>query len=300
MAAGVSVLALSTANAADLPPIYATPIYEAAPELQPVEIGNGWYLRGDVGYAFSSDVDASHREYRPDFNEYQYRAGVGYSRHQYEDFGGGDSSFDLDGTAEFSVGIGYRLTDFLRTDVTFGYAKTDFDGGSRRLDSCYEMGRNTFDPPFDSDELDCRASLSGSVQTYDLMANAYADLGTYVGFTPYVGAGVGAAQVNYEDVDGGASCSYDGSDCDPSFADFTGSYKGESSWRFAYALMGGVSYDLSQSLKLDLGYRYLNIDGGDMYSFDNDVVDAQKFGFSAEDDGFERHTIRAGVRYSLW
>ena len=33
---------------------YDPPIYvDEAPEYQPVEIGSGWYLRGDVGYAFS-------------------------------------------------------------------------------------------------------------------------------------------------------------------------------------------------------------------------------------------------------
>ncbi len=50
------VLALAAATllpAAALAADYDPPIYvDEAPEYVPVEVGSGWYLRGDVGYAF--------------------------------------------------------------------------------------------------------------------------------------------------------------------------------------------------------------------------------------------------------
>ena len=33
-------------------------------------------------------------------------------------------------------------------------------------------------------------------------------------------------------------------------------------------LMAGLAYDVSQNLKLDLGYRYRRIEGGPMFDFD--------------------------------
>ena len=33
----------------------------------------------------------------------------------------------------------------------------------------------------------------------------------------------------------------------------------KTAWKFSWNLMAGVSYDLSQNLKLDLHYRFLNV-----------------------------------------
>ena len=42
---------------------------------------------------------------------------------------------------------------------------------------------------------------------------------------------------------------------------------GDDGWRFTYALMAGFAYDLTTNFKLDLGYKYRNIDGGDMFGW---------------------------------
>src|SRR6185312_8038932 len=45
---------VTQALAADYdPPIYV----DQAPDYRPVEVGSGWYLRGDVGYAFNKPYD---------------------------------------------------------------------------------------------------------------------------------------------------------------------------------------------------------------------------------------------------
>jgi opacity protein-like surface antigen len=85
---------------------------------------------------------------------------------------------------------------------------------------------------------DLRVDWSGD---YEVAPGADASLTTVLGnlyfdwkndsiFTPYVGAGAGYGWVDADD-----GLSDDG---------------------FAYALMGGVSVDMSQSISLDLGYRY--------------------------------------------
>lgn len=78
------------ASAADYdPPIFI----EQAPELVPVEIGSGWYLRGDVTYVFDEPLY--------DFDGARNRR-----------FGG-------------SGGFGYNFTDLLRADVNVGYLAGD-------------------------------------------------------------------------------------------------------------------------------------------------------------------------------
>ncbi|MGY6709970.1 MAG: outer membrane protein [Rhizobiaceae bacterium] len=74
---------------------YDPPIFvEKMPDYVPVEIGTGWYLRGDVTYNVS----------RPTYN-----LGVGSGNNR---FGGG-------------LGFGYQFTDFLRLDTTINYVGYD-------------------------------------------------------------------------------------------------------------------------------------------------------------------------------
>ena len=64
--------------------------------------------------------------------------------------------------------------------------------------------------------------------------------------------------------------------------------------------MAGLSYDITENLKLDVGYRYQNIDSGPMFGYDSDSQLAGASGVQAYDRGFETHEIRAGLRYELW
>ena len=85
-----------------------------------------------------------------------------------------------------------------------------------------------------------------------LLANAYADLGTYYGFTPYVGAGIGGAHVKWDDLHN-------------TIGPVTTVHEGAENWRFAWALMAGTAYCLTDNLKLDVGYRFSHINGGRMF-----------------------------------
>lgn len=126
---------------------------------------------------------------------------------------------------------------------------------------------------------------------WDVMANAYVDLGTVAGFTPYVGGGVGAVHLNYD--------SPTLETCSAVFCATT-PLKGEESWRFAWSVSAGVAYDVSKNLQLDVGYRYMNVEGGDNYKLGGDKVGLPGQTVTGSDGGFDRHTISAGLRYSLW
>lgn len=256
-AASVVVMAgCGGAFAADLAPLYDEPFIQDVPEMQPVEIGTGWYLRGDVGYQFKSDLKTDLAVASP----------LG-------SLSGGYDGLELPAAASASGGMGYKFNEFLRADTTIGYWKSDVEGAD------FSGGGVSFDT---------------DVQAFELMANAYVDLGTYAGFTPYLGAGAGGVHVSYD-----MSCHYAGFDCEDTFAGLD-IQKG-SGWRFAYALMAGMSYDVSQNLKFDVGYRFTDVDGGSVGSVSGiDALTGATLSASATDDGFQRHTVQAGVRYSLW
>lgn len=202
---------------------YNPPIYvESVPEMTnfvPVEVGTGWYLRGDISYNLS----------RPTYRFNFAGATTGNNR-----FGGG-------------LGFGYQFTDYLRLDTTINYVGYD------RF--------NAF-------------GLQGGHSLWTGMANAYVDLGTVVGITPYVGAGVGLAH---------ARTSFDaGINGQPGF--------GYNETGFAYTLNAGVAYRVTDNASVDLGYQYLS--APNLRRFDYNTAQERR--------GISHHQIRAGLRYDLW
>lgn len=213
----------------------------SAPEVtissEPVQTGP--YLRADIGIAAHRD-DGS-----PDLL-----------------ITGGRSGFDddrFDRPLSGSFGVGDRLTDILRADLTVDLFEGRFTGTS-------------------ADAVGGTADYRADMRATGLMANGYVDLATLAGFTPYIGAGVGATYVDWHDV---------------SMSDVAGTFgrDGEDSWRFTYALMAGASYDLTDRLKLDVSYRYSDIADGTMFT---------GAGERGRDDGLSRHEVRAGLRFSLY
>lgn len=102
---------LAPALAADYdPPIYV----DQAPEYTPVEIGSGWYLRGDVGYNAGDPV---------------YNFTLLGEKTKHTKFNGG-------------VGVGYHFNDWVRGDVTLSYAGRDkfhYDDGTDAASASLDM-----------------------------------------------------------------------------------------------------------------------------------------------------------------
>ncbi len=77
-------------------------------------------------------------------------------------------------------------------------------------------------------------------------------------------------------------------------------HDGLESWRFTYAFMGGIAFDVTKNLKLDLGYKYTHVAGGPMFAFDAATAAAGATGAQGRDPGFSQHEVRVGLRYALW
>lgn len=247
-----ALIASSSAYAADV--FQPEPVQPAPVEVAPVST-SGWYLRGDVGYGWTHMRGASY-----------YQGGPGGYKADFDDT-------DLDGGVVLGGGVGYQWNDYFRTDVTLDYLfDGDFNGSTSGSCGVAE---------------DCVSTDRASWSALSLLANAYVDLGTYYGVTPYVGAGIGATRVNWGNLRN-TSCSVDNpDDCDDSV-----SHNGKDSWRFTYALMAGASVDLTCNWKADAGYRFRQISGGDMFGYAMN-------GGPGEDDGFFVHEARVGLRYTF-
>ncbi|WP_159586161.1 outer membrane protein [Chelativorans xinjiangense] len=247
----VAAAAFAFATGAYAADIYEPPVVEMPPPpfVEKEVAAGGWYLRGDINYHWSKLRGTEYITYGPPPGT--------------DDF----DNTDLDGAMSLGAGVGYQMTRYLRTDFTADYwFKSDFRGTTSG-----ECG----DPP-----VPCTSTDKSAYSALLLMANAYVDLGTYRGVTPYVGAGIGGAYVKWDDLEN----TIDGD---------TDVHRGAKNWRFAWSLMAGASYCLTENLQLDAGYRFSRIEGGRMF---------EESGFGVGpgyDDGFNVHEARAGLRYSF-
>lgn len=276
----VPVTSLAVLVTAAVVPAAASDLDEIiyAPDItltKPVEMGTGWYLRGDLGYSAETRGAATH------YNVFDSTVPQ-YLTEAYD-----SSSLSKDWSA--GLGLGYAFTDFFRGDLTADFSEGRFSGSTTSTSPC---------PGAPSGE--CSSVHEQDYSQFNLMANVYLDLGTVARFTPYVGAGAGMSKVAWREMTNNPLCiNAPGNACG---ATPPGSvaHPEEDSWRFTYALMAGVSYNISDDLKLDVGYRYSKTESGPQYGYDTTSAGAGAVGASAHDNGFERHEIRAGLRYALW
>lgn len=241
-------------------------------EITPHAVG-GWYIRGDIGYA---SLDHN---------------GVGYFQNNL--FTGGFEQSELDSTWSIQGGIGYQVTDYFRVDGTLKYyGSADFDGssapGPTALCNTNGAAFGNFCSYNDDTEMESAVVL---------MANAYADLGTINGITPYVGAGIGGAHVSYGDLLNDQTCV--GSANDPACSVIDFNHSGAERWRFAFALHAGASVDLTCKLKADAGYTFTRIEGGKMFNGGIPIAGGANAGGDGFDHGIDIHEGRVGLRYAL-
>jgi opacity protein-like surface antigen len=92
--AAAAFFGCATAQAADYdPPVYV----DQAPDYKPVEVGSGWYLRGDLAYLPNRDYEHVNLAVTP----------VAFSDDEKPVFG--------------SIGAGYHFNDYLRAELNIGY-----------------------------------------------------------------------------------------------------------------------------------------------------------------------------------
>ncbi|MER8862824.1 porin family protein [Mesorhizobium sp. M0751] len=238
--AAVVLMPLTPALGADYePPVYV----DQAPDYVPVEVGSGWYLRGDVSYLVQKSFKDEHFTFTP-------------------------ASFDEKEDPIFaSIGFGYHFNDYLRADLNVGYLP------GNKIDVGYNDGTTV-------------ASATLKNYAFSGILNGYVDLGTYVGITPYLGAGVGVVQSKRR-----LSASYFTDNANP--ADDFVLRDDKTQYSFAYTLNAGLAYQVSKNVSVDLGYQYFSAP-------DAEYVTAESLTSFPIRKGINNHQVKVGLRYDLW
>lgn len=248
---GLAGVACLAAGAARAADYPQPPIYIPPPV---IEEFSGWYLRGDIGITNQQLGDLTNVQ---DVNNQVRNVGLGF-----------------DASPLFGIGIGYYFNDWLRFDVTGEYrSKANFKGTQ-----VITAGGNRF-----TDEY------NASKSEWLFLFNGYVDLGTWNGFTPFVGAGVGVSRntiSSFQDIC--TTCPGGG----VAFGDDT------SKWQFAWAIHAGLAYKVTKNFTVELAYRYVDLgdaESGDLYTYlgTNNIVNPMEF------HRLTSHDIKLGLRFNL-
>lgn len=146
---------------------------------------------------------------------------------------------DIKSTALFGFGIGVEANRWLRFDITGEYrgkqhfvAHDSYDNGG----ACPGVGCGTND-------------YSANLKSWIGLANAYIDLGTWRGVTPYVGGGIGMASIEVMGF----------KDVNPVQGSMFIADSNKTTTNFAWALYAGLAMDVTPQWTLDFGYRYTDL-----------------------------------------
>jgi opacity protein-like surface antigen len=176
------------------------------------------------------------------------------------------------GATLFGVGVGYQFGNWFRADITGEYrAKASIHG----LDIVRFNGL-----PVGTDDY------RGNKEEWLALVNLYADLGTWWCITPFVGVGIGGVKttissfVDTNTPNGGVAFAADAS-----------------KYNVAWAVHAGLGYKVSNSLTMELAYRYVHLgdaESGDLRTFTgiNNVNNPMQF------NGISSHDVKLGVRWT--
>ena len=231
-----------------------------------VEYGSGWYLRGDIGTYFGDGK-------------------VGFSSGGSLDLADQHLGADI----SYSVGFGHIFNDRFRADLTLS-----------RLPGFNYYGISPLVPYGGGYSGDCLSEETAHVDVTSLQANAYLTMGEWNRLKPYLGMGLGVASASWSKYERDDYCLLDpGEDC--ALATHSGgagvevwqtgapTTSHEKSLLLVGSIIAGVDYRLSDSLSVDMGYKYsrtadIGLGGSDFSKIRS----------------LNLHEVRIGLRYEIW
>jgi opacity protein-like surface antigen len=257
LAAAIAVGASASAQAADLLPPPPLPPMEPPPP----DFG-GWYLRGDVGVSANQLSSVSS----------QFTNGAVFvPAPAFNSATIGDSAFA-------GAGVGYQFNNWFRFDVTAEYQTAAQYGAVQSFANLWNLpcGARCYD------------LYHGQHSAAVFLANAYVDLGTWYGITPFIGGGVGVGVnwlENFYDISAQPAGGF-------------GFAQNRMPTNFAWQLSAGLAYNVTPNLKLEVGYRYL--DYGKM-STGTFICQGVGGGCPGEVQSFylASHNVKLGFRYVI-
>ncbi len=225
----------------------------------PHAVMKGWYLRGDIGMT-NQQIDG--------IDNVLFDTTADLEIH--------DDNFEAG--ISFGGGVGYVFNNWFRVDVTGEYrGETEFHG----FDTWTDVN---LDPRFND--------YTAKKSEWLALVNAYFDLGSWHGVSPFVGAGVGAANIRI-------SSFRDAGIAETTFLPTMAFADDHDEWNFAWALYAGLGFDVTPATTLEFAYRYLDMgdaESGDIVAFDGTNLIDNPMIF----EDVTSHDLRLGVRYTFW
>jgi len=233
-----------------------------SPEYTDVEFGSGWYLRGDISYNVRGRSSTTFTTINTNSD-----AGILQAQGDYDD----------------SVGVRVGFGNYISPNL--------------RLEGNVEQ---IFDSNFDSNTAFSQTVTQRTNLTYNARSffiNGYFDLPSVAQFNPYIGGGVGLARLSYNYTQT-FSCNQAAQA--PCITPAASLAPGESStivrnsevWEEGFQVGGGIGWQIDDHWTADLGYTYTSFGDGDPIEYDD--------GSAIDEDGFELHQVRLGLRYDIW
>lgn len=182
----------------------------------------GWYLTGGVGGTFVQDSSSSQKDSFGNAVTWDTKFDAGFS-------GQGAAGYSWDSHGSAGGGAIFRV------EAEVFYKMNDID--SLEFTSLTLAGIGTFTGLGTVD-------ANGDISALGFMANAWYEFRTGMSWRPYIGGGIGTANISMNDV----STLVLGVDIP--LAD-------DSDWVLAYQFGAGVSYDLTRNVIIGLEYRFL-------------------------------------------
>jgi opacity protein-like surface antigen len=170
------------------------------------------------------------------------------------------AEIDIDEGLVAGLAAGLRINDWIRAE---GEVSGHWhDGGGDATTATTAIGYTSL-------------PLDGEVHALFVLGNLWIDLPLGGELQPYLGGGAGFARLEADLGTTAGTAGVEGSD-----------------WAFAYQFGGGVSYALSPSMAVDLGYRYRRI---------NDAkLEAEAAGTPLDTEiDYRSHSLLLGLRLSL-
>lgn len=272
-----------------------------------------WYFRFDAGLGVVNEPDVSDDEFQIGSLD-----GPGPITGPADDFGTPSTWFgsDFDTFLTLGAGVGYYVGNGWRFDATIEKRSKDDVTiyGEQEYDTHVFFDTDT--DPITPDEytsdtdgnsvvdsrtrltVDEAAKLDGTLW----MANAYYDFNPARGFTPYIGGGIGFVwnEISRSRSQTTETCNNEAVEC--AAGANPGTYTTTSTVResdkadkvtLAAAAMAGFSYDVSEMTAVDIGYRYLYLQGTSAVLSIGDQTSRLEIGDQ------HVHQVRAGLRFNV-
>ena len=232
----------------------------AAPSMASADDREGWYLRGNAGYGIHTDIDLT--------------GGIDSGQH--------GNGLQSEGNVAGSLGLGYDFGNNWRLELDGASLWTDLGAISQIPSSSAKLRTNTgmLNAIYDFDEFGRWEPYVGAGIG---LVEAKADLSTHDFLSPLPVASpacIGARGTSTNGLISPESCSV--SDSDTSLG---------------YQLLAGLGYNISENLKWDTHYRYLDAGGFDFDGIRTNGNSGSTNPFNVAASGVGAHSLMTGFRY---